>query len=152
MLVVIFELLCNVPPYGLVFCHYGVNIIDPLEFQLVQNEIVRRKQLGRRYSGSSVFSCRIVCADCGEFFGSKVWHSNSKYRTVIWQCNDKFGGEQKCTTPHYTEQELKERFLKAYNDLLTDRESLLEDCRIMQQHLTNCDAIDDEIKDLRAEI
>ena len=140
----------EVPQYYIEHSHEA--IIAPLEFQLVQNEIVRRKQLGRRYSGSSVFSCRIVCTDCGEFFGSKVWHSNSKYRTVIWQCNDKFGGEQKCTTSHYTEQDLKERFLKAYNALLTDRESLLEDCRMMQQYLTSCDAIDDEINDLRAEI
>ena len=58
-------------------------IIDPLEFQLVQREIARRKLLGRKYSGSSVLSCRIICADCGEYFGAKVWHSTSKYASVL---------------------------------------------------------------------
>ena len=107
----------EVPQYYIEHSHPA--IIDPQEFQMVQNEIARRKALGRKYSGGSIFSCRIVCADCGEFFGSKVWHSNSKYRTVIWQCNDKFGGEKKCATPHITETDLKERFLVAYNKLRT---------------------------------
>lgn len=140
----------EVPQYYIEHSHDA--IIDPLEFHLVQNEIARRKELGRRYSGSSVFSCRIICADCGRFYGSKVWHSNSKYRSVIWQCNDKFLGDQKCTTPHFTEDELKERFLKAYNTLIADREMLLEDCRLMQQFLTNCEEINEEINSLRAEI
>ncbi len=78
----------EVPQYYVENSHPA--IIDPLEFQLVQREIARRKLLGRKYSGSSVLSCRIICADCGEYFGAKVWHSTSKYRTVIWQCNGKF--------------------------------------------------------------
>ena len=64
----------EVPQYYIEESHPA--IIDPREFQMVQIEMARRKTLGRKYSGGSVFSCRIVCADCGEFFGSKVWHSN----------------------------------------------------------------------------
>ena len=139
-----------VPQYFIEHSHPA--IIDPLEFNLVQNEIARRKTLGRKYSGGSVFSCRIVCGDCGEYFGSKVWHSNSKYRTVIWQCNAKFDGDKKCKTPHYTETELKERFLTAYNSLYENRETLLEDCRLTQQTLSNCSEIDTEISELREEI
>lgn len=70
----------EVPQYFIEHSHPA--IIDPLEFNLVQNEIARRKTLGRKYSGGSVFSCRIVCGDCGEYFGSKVWHSNSKFQNV----------------------------------------------------------------------
>lgn len=132
--------------------HSRPAIIDPLEFNLVQNEIARRKTLGRKYSGDSVVSRRIVCGDCGEYFSSKVWHSNSKYRTVIWQCNAKFDGDKKCKTPHYTETELKERFLTAYNFLYENREALLYDCRLIHHTLSDCSEINTEISELREEI
>nr|DAQ01408.1 MAG TPA: hypothetical protein [Caudoviricetes sp.]DAU97573.1 MAG TPA: hypothetical protein [Caudoviricetes sp.] len=50
---------------------------------LVQAEIARRKSLGRAYSGKSVHSAKLVCEDCGGFFGSKVWHSTDCYRRTI---------------------------------------------------------------------
>ena len=62
------------------------------EFDKVQTELARRKRISRQYSGKSIFSSRIVCGDCGSYFGSKVWNSTSKYRRVIWQCNSKFQG------------------------------------------------------------
>jgi len=62
-------------------------IIPPDERQIVQREFARRKSLGRKYSGGSVFSSRLVCGDCGEYFGSKVWHSNSKFRTTFGGLN-----------------------------------------------------------------
>ncbi len=48
-------------------------IVTAEEFEEVQAEIRRRD--GIRYSGVSVFSSKIVCGDCGGFYGSKVWHS-----------------------------------------------------------------------------
>ena len=81
-----------------------------------------------------------------------LWHSNNKYRTVIWQCNDKFGGDKKCATPHITEVDLKERFLVAYNKLIARRDDLLDACRLIQQTLTDCTEIDTEISELRAEL
>ena len=74
-------------------------IISPMEFDMVQAELARRKGMGRCYSGNSVFSSRLVCADCGGCFGQKVWHSNDSYRRVIWRCNDKFKGSSKCDIP-----------------------------------------------------
>ena len=57
--------------------------------------------------------------DCGMmWFGSKVWHSNDKYRRVVYQCNNKFAGAKKCTTPHLTETEIKKAFVKVVNKLL----------------------------------
>ena len=61
------------------------------------------------------FSSRIVCGDCGSYFGSKVWNSTSKYRRFIWQCNGKFKGEHKCETPHLDEEIIKARFVTALN-------------------------------------
>jgi hypothetical protein len=54
------------------------------EFDMVQTELVRRKELGKKYSCGSIFSAKLVCGECGGFYGSKVWHSNSKYKCTIW--------------------------------------------------------------------
>ena len=140
----------EVPQYYIEKSHQP--IIDPQEFDLVQAEYERRKELGHRYSGGSIFASRIVCGDCGAFYGPKVWHSNSKYRRTIWQCNEKFNGEKMCSTPHLVEEDIKARFLVAFNQLLDSKGTLLEDCRIMQNHLTNCAAIDAELDELLREI
>nr|WP_242826692.1 recombinase zinc beta ribbon domain-containing protein [Levyella massiliensis] len=34
-----------------------------------------------------LFSGQVYCGECGTRLGSKVWHSNDKYKQVIWQCN-----------------------------------------------------------------
>ena len=74
-------------------------IIDPDQWQKVQDEMAVRKSKGRHHNSLSPFSAKLVCGDCGEFFGSKVWHSTDKYRRVIWQCNGKFKGKRRCGTP-----------------------------------------------------
>ena len=119
---------------------------------MVQAEFARRKGMGLHYSGGGVFASRLVCGDCGGSYGPKVWHSNSKYRRVIWQCNGKFSSEEKCRTPHLREEDIKERFLAAFDQLLGGKDTLLENCRIMQDHLTNCTAIDAELDELLQEI
>ncbi len=111
-------------------------IIDPATFEMVQTEIVRRKQDGRRYSGVSIFASKIKCGECGGWFGAKVWHSNDKYRRVIYRCNHKYGG-QKCKTPHVTEEEVKAAFVTAFNKLVTEREEIVANATLVQQTL--CD-------------
>lgn len=140
----------EVPQYYVENSHPA--IISPEEFDAVQTEFQRRKSLGRRYSGQSVLSARIVCSECGDYYGSKTWHSNSKYRRTIWQCNSKFAHTKHCETPTLDENDVKVRFLIAYNTLFADRDHLLEDGRIMQDTLTNCDAIDTELAALDEEL
>ena len=95
-------------------------IIGPAEWKLVQRELECRKAIGRSYSGNSIFSSRLVCGDCGGYFGSKVWHSTDKYQCTIWRCNSKFTGEEKCQTPHLTEEKIKSRFLDTFNALVAN--------------------------------
>ena len=120
-------------------------------FDRVQEEMLRRRRQGRKYSGHSVFASRIFCGDCGAMYGSKVWNSNSKYRKVIWQCNDKFKGE-KCSTPHVSEEEIKERFLAAFNQILLNRDAIIEDCRLMKKVLSDTSTLDLQLADLEQEI
>ena len=86
----------EVPQYYVECSHPA--IIEPAEWEAVQVEVARRKKMGRRHDCFTPFSGKVICGDCGSVYGSKIWHSNSKYRRVIWQCNRKFKNETKCTT------------------------------------------------------
>lgn len=129
-------------------------IIPPDEFDAVQAEIGRRKSLGRPVSCQSPFSTKIMCGDCGAYFGSKVWGSNTQYRRIIWRCNDRYNkrGKRDCKTSHVTEDDIKYRFLAAYNKLMSNRDSLIEDCRLAQNILCDTSAIDVQLDELEIEI
>ena len=129
----------EVPQYYVEGSHEA--IISPDEFDIVQDEMVRRKELGRAYSDKA-FHSKLICGDCGGFYGRKVWHSTDEYRTVIFQCNRKFKNEIKCTTPRLTEDEIKERFLTAYNELMGNRESVIADCELIRQLLSDTEKLD----------
>ena len=132
--------------------HSHEPIIQPIEWDTVQKEFNRRRALGRSYSCNGVFSSRIICGDCGGFYGLKVWNSNSKYRRTIWQCNNKFKGAHKCTTPHLDEETIRSHFLAAFSTLLDSKDALLENCELVKAKYTDCSAIDTEIAALLREI
>lgn len=133
----------EVPQYFVADSHPA--IIDPKEWSKVQTEMQRRKINPRRHNCQSPFSGKIICGDCGKYYGSKVWHSTDQYRRVIWQCNGKFKGNEKCRTPHLTEDQIKESFVIALSSLLENRETLLEDGRAIKSELGNCSEIDTKI-------
>lgn len=100
-------------------------IIPPPEFDFVQAELARRDKSGK-YSGVSIFSNKIMCGCCGSWYGSKVWHSRDKYRKVIYRCNKKYQkGIPPCNTPHLTEEQIKQLFLKALNALVDAKEETI---------------------------
>jgi hypothetical protein len=140
----------EVPQYYVEKSHDA--IIEPLEWDMVQAEIARRRALGRAYSGNSVFASKLVCGDCGGFYGQKVWHSTDQYRKVIWRCNSKFKGDSKCATPHLDADTIQRMFLTAYNRLMADRESVIVDCAIMRQVLSDTTTLDAELDSLNEEI
>jgi DNA invertase Pin-like site-specific DNA recombinase len=129
-------------------------IIPPDEWDAVQAEIARRKQLGRPVSCQSPFSTKIKCGDCGAWFGSKVWQSNTKYRRIIWRCNDRYNkrGKRDCTTSHVREEDVKAKFLTAFNSLMKKKTGVIEDCREAQKLLCDTTTIDAEITELEGEI
>ncbi len=106
-------------------------IIDPETFELVQAEMERRSRSKHRYSGVSMFSSKIKCGECGSWYGTKVWHSNDKYRKVIYRCNHKYDFGTKCATPHVTEAEIKKAFVSAVNQILSEKEELVANVGLM---------------------
>ena len=129
----------EVPQYYVENSHEA--IIDPKEWEKAQLELTRRKNSTRRSRCDSPFSRKLVCGDCGEYYGSKVWHSNSKYRRTIWQCNAKYADPHHCATPHLYEYDLKQYFIQALSELLTDRDALLDDLRAVKTELLDISAI-----------
>ena len=67
----------------------------------------------------------------GSWYGSKVWHSNSKYRKTIWQCNHKFDGNKRYDTPHLCDEDIQRLFLSAANKLLVNNSGVITNCREM---------------------
>ena len=122
-------------------------IITPEEFDLVQEEFAKRVNTGKQYSSTSIFSSKIICGDCGSYFGAKVWHSNSKYRRVIYQCNSKFKNEHLCTTPHLYEQEIQQKFLQAFSQFFGQRQSVIENCRFVLNQLKKQNSVHDELQE-----
>ena len=127
-------------------------IISPAVFDLVQAEILRRNSSSSHYSGISIYSSKIRCGECGGWFGTKVWHSNDKYRKVVFQCNHKFNSGSKCTTPHLTEQKVKDIFVSAFNKLMPEKDEILSNMEIIIRTLCDTASLEKQARDLSDEI
>lgn len=108
--------------------------------------------MGRKYSASSIFSTKLICGDCGGYYGSKVWHSTDKYRKTIWQCNKKFKKEHKCATPSLDEKIIKEKFLKALNMSLENKDEIIDNGKIVIDVVSNTTEIDKKLEKLSKEL
>lgn len=118
-------------------------IIDPDVFDMVQLELEKRCSGGGRYSGVSIFSSKVKCGQCGGWFGAKVWHSTDKYRKVIYRCNAKYGG-RKCTTPHISENEIKDTFIKAVGLLLENRDEIAANLGMIRKAICNTEPLEND--------
>ena len=127
-------------------------IIEPAVFDMVQRELERRQPGRNRHSGVHIFSGKIKCGECGSWYGSKVWHSNSKYRRMIWQCNHKFNKDEKCNTPHLDEETIKTFFISAVNKLLSEKEEIFENFQLLKDTVFDTTDLEKEQTELQSEI
>ncbi len=114
----------EVPQYYVENSHPA--IITSEVFDLVKYEFEKRRTAKGIRTSVSCFSGKITCGECGNFYGSKTWHSNSKYRRTIWRCNHKYKNDKQCSTPHISEDKLKELFIKTFNDLIENKDEILK--------------------------
>ncbi len=127
-------------------------IIEPGVFDMVQRQMAVRHPGKNRQSSAGVFSSMIKCGCCGSWYGSKVWHSNDKYRRVVWQCNHKFDGGEKCTTPHLDEEAIKALFVKAANILYTEKAEIITNFNAIKDRVFNTEALEKERAQLQEEM
>lgn len=121
-------------------------IVDRETFDAVQQVLDAK---GKK-SSTSIFSSKLVCGDCGHYFGSKVWHSTSKYRRVIYRCNEKYNGENRCATPHVTEKEIKQWFVLAVNQVIENKDEIIDNIKVLCS-IGSLEGIDNQIKELETE-
>lgn len=141
----------EVPQYYVENSHPA--IINPFEWDSVQIELERRRKCGKNYSGKSEFANKIVCADCGGFYGKKVWHSNTPQRKEIWQCNQKFTkGKVKCKTPTFTIEQIRNSFIEAFNKFSQFKEETIKDIEMMISLLSDRTELEVEIEKQTLEV
>ncbi len=151
----------EVPSYYVENSHPA--IVDGEVFELVQSELCRRKESGRRICSGHVFAGKLVCGECGGLYGSKVWGSNTKYRKVVWQCNNKYGryvkkateddvaeksgitiGATHCATPHLTDEQIKDAFISMVNEMLERKDEIITFYDDLLAQITDTTALEGE--------
>ena len=141
----------QVPQYYVENSHPA--IIDKDMWELVQIEIKRRDNLGAKYSSSDIFASKLICSDCGGFYGKKKWHSNTKYERFVYQCNRKFHkGKDKCMTPNLMEDDIKQKFIQAYNLTMKDKNRIIEDTTEIINLLTDTSQLDKDIETMNDDL
>ena len=140
----------EVPQYYVENSHPA--IVTEEVFDLVQHELRRRQEQGRHTSAVSIFSSRIVCGECGAYYGSKVWQSTDAYRSQIWRCNRKYETKgSPCPSPHIREEELKSAFVKTMNQVLERKEEIIETCAQVLATLNDTAPLEQKAERLQAE-
>ena len=72
---------------------------------------------------------------------------------MIYRCNEKYEkkGTPRCSTSHLSEDEIKNGFVRALNILISDKQALLDDCRVLFDTLTETAELDTQIENQMAE-
>ena len=103
------------------------------------------------YSGASVFSARLVCEECGCLYGPRFWNASDGSRKTVWRCAHKYGKKKGCESPVIAEEDLKERFVDAVNEVIEGREIVLDRCRSLYEELQNTEAYERDIEENQRE-
>lgn len=89
-------------------------IIEPEIFDRVQEIIAKRRPYKSGLRDKHSFSSKLICGDCGSFYGHKSWHNQANTeRHDVWYCNHKYRGNTKCLTPILSEEEIRMIFQSA---------------------------------------
>lgn len=88
-------------------------IIKPEIFDKVQELLKQNQKRRSKVRTNHPFAGKIICGDCGEYYGHKVWRIRSTgERYDVWYCNHKYNGESVCMTPCLKETEICAAFEK----------------------------------------
>jgi DNA repair exonuclease SbcCD ATPase subunit len=71
---------------------------------------------------------------------------------VVFQCNRKFKTEERCGTPHLTEDEIKAAFVSVANKFFSDKNEIIADFNTIKSELFSATSLEKERRELRDEI
>jgi len=103
-------------------------IIEPEIFDCVQKKLQKHCMNRAKIKSDHPFANRLICGDCGEFYGHKVWHNRKNTnRYDIWYCNHKYNQPKRCQTPFLREDEIHTAFEKALVGIGSNEASFSEE-------------------------
>lgn len=71
----------------------------------------------------------------------------------MFQCNEKYDKSHTlCKTSHFTEDEIKQKFMLAYNEAITDKQRIIDDTKEVIALLSDTVEIEKRIEDATTEI
>ena len=140
----------EVPQYYVEHSHPA--IVSREMFEAVQAELAKRKKPGRRNYTPHCFSGRIFCDECGALYGSKVWNSGTKYKAMVWQCNNKHLNHTRCSTPSLRNETIEDGFVMAINRLLKNKDEIIQVCEKVMSKRCDTSRLEDEKARLQAEL
>jgi len=93
------------------------------------------------------FSGRIYCDECGELYGSKVWHSHT-----VWQCNARHKQLTTCGTPALRNETIQDAFVRAFNQIVERKDEIIQICEDTIQERCDISGLVDQHSELRTEL
>ena len=110
-------------------------------FMQVQAELVRRRVVHvsptgkkRSFSCNHCFAQMVFCGDCGELYRRVHWN-NHGCKSIVWRCISRLeptSAEMDCTNRTVNELLLQEVTVKAFHQILTERDFFL---KTLQQNI-----------------
>lgn len=94
-------------------------------YKLNYSDALKRRGL----RNSSPFCTKLVCGDCGSFYGHKIYHAKEKHSKDVWYCNHRYQGSNNCSTPILAEDDLVKYYLQALSEILEDKDKYISACR-----------------------
>ena len=108
----------DVPQYY-IHNHHPAIISEDI-FDRLQESLKTNKDNNYRRSKNYLFSKRIVCPYCGNYYGPSTWLSSSGTPLTIWRCNSKYKKEtqRSCISPSLKEEYITQFLIKEINRLI----------------------------------
>jgi site-specific DNA recombinase len=105
-------------------------IISKEMFEMVKKERERRFQITsgkdkdrRKYLTRYGFSGKLICDKCGITLKRRHWNTGTPSEKIVWQCNNYIRGIKYCNAKAVNDTDLKEAFIRLYNNLVKDKGS-----------------------------
>ena len=101
-------------------------IISKKMFLDVQKVLEKDNHI-RFTKSDNIYSKRIKCEVCGNWYCKTVWHSNNKAK-VLYRCNKKYYNNN-CNTPFLLISDIEEMYKKAIDFLIENKELLFKEVK-----------------------
>ena len=101
-------------------------IIEPEVFDRVQEMLAEYTKRRAKVRTKHPFAGKLICGNCGEFYGHKVWRLRSTGEHYdVWYCNHKYDGDEVCDSQGSGKPKSRRRSGKCCKNAATRTPSIL---------------------------